>query len=261
MNSALHIVIALRGTKSILQHAYVTPPFKVVPLPQYDAAMPLQLMLMSSSPGMMDGDMWDIQVTCGEHTRTKLQTQSYQRIFPAKQGAHQKAVYTLEQGAHLQYIPHPLVPHADAILHAENNIYLADDCTLVWGEVLTCGRKLNGEIFHLTSLHNETRVYHQQNIIFIDKQIIQPKRIPIHAFGQYEQYTHQASLLYFDTHQQPNLPVDTLHELLATKENIAFGVSKTARNGLVVRLLGNGAEQLFSTLQQLSTLLQAKTYA
>jgi urease accessory protein len=39
------------------------------------------------------------------------------------------------------------------------------------------------------------------------------------------------------------------------EENISFGISETAANGFVLRVLGNGGEQLFNCFQQVQNFL------
>ena len=45
----------------------------------------LQLMLMSSSPGILDGDEYKIKIELEENCSLQLHTQSYQRLFNMKQ--------------------------------------------------------------------------------------------------------------------------------------------------------------------------------
>ena len=50
---------------------------------------------------------------------------------------------------HFVLLPHPSVPHEAIDFTSRNKIYLSDNCSLIFGEVLTCGRKLNGEVFSI----------------------------------------------------------------------------------------------------------------
>ena len=60
-----------------------------------------------------------------------------------KGSASQKMKVAIQKNGFLRYIPHPMVPHKESNYKAENTIYLEENATLIWGEILTCGRKLN----------------------------------------------------------------------------------------------------------------------
>ena len=96
------------------------------------------------------------------------------------------------------YLPHLSVPHEGSDFTARNKIYLVDNCSLVWGEVLTCGRKLNGEVFLFSKYHNVTEIFLNNKLIIKENLLIQPGQINVNAIGQLEGYTHQASLIYLD---------------------------------------------------------------
>ena len=112
----------------------------------------MNLMLMSSSPGVLDGDETTFVVDIATNASLKLETQSYQRIYQMKTGASQSITVNMQAGSLFSYIPFPLVPHKASIFTSRNKIFLSNHCTLQWGEVISCGRKLNNEVFQFTSV-------------------------------------------------------------------------------------------------------------
>ena len=48
-------------------------------------------------------------------------------------------------------------------------------------------------------------------------------------------------------------------ELLLTEKNIELGISAAPANGLIIRMLGNGAEQLYNCLQRVAEILRLQT--
>ncbi len=70
-----------------LKSAYHTTPFKVAEIREDKNSAVLELMLMSSSPGILDGDCYDFEVTVQENCKLEFSTQSYQRIFTMKGSA------------------------------------------------------------------------------------------------------------------------------------------------------------------------------
>ena len=244
MKAELHIQTALRNGKTFLKKAYHTTPLKIADIREDRSQKLLRLMLMSSSPGILDRDEYRIKIEVNEACSLELQTQSYQRIFSMKNGASQVTEVHLAKGASYSYLPHPSVPHVSSVFIAKNKIFLSSGCNLLWGEVLTCGRKLTGEQFLFSIYHNVTEVFLHNKLVIKENLLLQPSATDVSLIGQLEGYTHQASLLYLNETVSVNALVAELHRLLLTQKNICFGVSALPVAGLVVRMLGYQAEQL-----------------
>ena len=88
---------------------------------------------------------------------------------------------------------------------------------------------------------------------------MQPSLINVHAIGQLEGYTHQTSMIYLQPNVDCKILQSTIIELLSTEKNIELGISIAPVNGLIIRLLGHGAEQLYNCLQRVAQILQAQT--
>jgi urease accessory protein len=256
MKAALHIQTARRDTRTYLKKAFFTPPLKVADITEDKKANQLQLMLMSSSPGILDGDEYQLQIDLAEGCSLALQTQSYQRLFTMKQGATQQMRVDMEKGASFCFLPHPTVPHEQSKFLATNHIYMADGCSLIWGEVLTCGRKLNGEVFLFSKYHTVTQVFINRQLVVKENLLIKPAAMNLTAIGQLEGFTHQASLLYLNEKAPVNELSKTIIAYLAEQPGVLFGVSATPVNGLVVRLLGQRGEQLHNYLKMISQLIE-----
>src|SRR5204862_1577227 len=125
----------------------------------------LQLMMMCSSPGILDNDDYEIKISLDEDCKVQLHTQSYQRLFQMQTGAKQCTEVHLKEGASLVYLPHPAVPHAQSIFTSINKIYLSKKSSLIWGEILTCGRQLKAEVFTFSKYHNITEVCMEGRLI------------------------------------------------------------------------------------------------
>ena len=144
MTSELKITVGNRAGKSYVKQAYCTQPFKLAPVGEDKSDPTLYLMVRSSSPGILDGDHYEMQIDLAENTRLHLQTQSYQRLFRMQKGASQNLIVNLGNNSSFCYLPHPLVPHEKSIFRSYTTINLAAGATLTLGEVITCGRKLSG---------------------------------------------------------------------------------------------------------------------
>lgn len=249
MITTLHIQAAFAYGTTYLKKAYCTTPFKVANITEDKKAGVLKLMLMSSSPGILDGDEYRIKIELNNNCSLQLYTQSYQRLFNMQQQAQQDMEIHLAENASFCFIPHPAVPHQQSNFISRNKIFLSRNSSLIFGEILTCGRKLNGEVFLLSKFHTITEIFINNKLIIKENLLIQPASIDVNAIGQLQGYTHQASLIYLDENADIENLSSLILELLSTQKQISIGITAAPVNGLIVRLLGQKAEQLFECLK------------
>jgi urease accessory protein len=254
MIARVHIETALKNDRTYLSNCFFTTPYKVVDITEDRSKNELNLMLMSSSPGILDGDELEMKVKLQENTTLHLQTQSYQRLFNMKKGASQIMEVRMDKGSSFSYLPQPTVPHKDSNFTAANNIYLSESCSLVWGEVITCGRKLNGEAFAFSKFHSITRIFLNGRLVVKENLLIEPSNINVHAVGQLEGYTHQASLIFIGEAAATKNLIENTNQKLNEQKDICFGVSSLQVGGIVVRIHGFKAEQLYSCLKAIGKL-------
>jgi urease accessory protein len=252
MISELHIQTALRNNITFLEKAYCTTPFKIANITEDKKNNTLRLMLMSSSPGILDGDEYNIKIEVANNCSLHLQTQSYQRLFNMKAGATQKTEIYLEQGATFCFLPHPSVPHHSSVFVAKNKIFLANDCNLVWGEVLTCGRKLSGEVFRFSKYHSITEIFKKGKLFIKENLLMQPSLVDVNTIGQLEGFTHQATLIYLNENANTKQLIKIITEFLSTQTEITFGITAAPINGFILRMLGHKAEQLFDCIKTIA---------
>lgn len=256
LKASVHIETALRAGRTILKRSFCDAPFKLADVTEDKRQKHLNLMLMCSSPGVLDGDEYDFTVFVGEGSSLHLQTQSYQRIFQMKKGALQNTNVQVNEGASFVYLPHPAVPHKHSNFKGRNKIYVSGNCTLIWGEVISCGRKLNNEVFQFSSYHNWTEIYLNGRLSVKENLLLKPRETALNAVGQMEGYTHQSTFIYVNEKAAVDeLSADCLRAL-EREENVTFGVSALPANGLAARVLGHKAEQLFMLNQRLYSIVE-----
>lgn len=291
MNSHVTMHIAKRDGRSYLAGNYFTPPYKLANITEDRRDPYLHLMLMCSSPGVLDGDRQTIKITLEPNSRLHLHTQSYQRLFRMKQGASQSMDVHIGADASFCWLPHPCVPHAASVFAGTSRIFLGPRARLLWGEVLTCGRKLTGEVFAFSSYRMRTEVYIAHRLALLENISLQPSAIPVSTLGQLGGFTHQASLLFIeegrrvaeDTREQiaaylsgcagaecgdvdgvgadradPNRAgADRVQRGGRDNPSLLCGLTEGPANSLVVRLLGHSAECLYDHLQIIKNIINA----
>ena len=252
MIAELCIATALRHNKTVLKNCYCTPPFKVLDITEDRREETLHLMLMNASPGVLDGDVYNMQICIEAGCALHLHTQSYQRLFQMKGSASQRLQLQMAGGSSFYYLPHPSVPHATSNFSALTEIHLLKNCTLIWGEVLTCGRKGSGEQFSFSKYHSRTEIFLNGQLILKENLLLQPSLFDVKGLGQLEGYTHQASFIYLNEAVSIKEITDKLHEMLLLQKDICFGITSLHANGLVIRLLGYKGEHLHGLLKKIA---------
>jgi urease accessory protein len=256
MIARLNIQAAVKNGHTYLKNSFCTTPFKIANITADKKANLLELMLMSCSPGILDGDQYHIEINLEEGSAVKLSTQSYQRLFNMKESAAQFLQVNLAPGSDFYYLPHPVVPHKQSSFSAKNKIYLSGGCNILVGEILTCGRKLNGEVFLFSKYHSVTEIFLNDKLIIKENLLIEPGVMNVNAMGQLEGFTHQASLIYL-CEQAPGPELSRLlHEFLSGQNEIIFGITAAPVSGLIIRILGHKAEQIHECMVNMGEMIK-----
>lgn len=239
--------------QTILKDVYFTPPFNLVEVRENKKNHLLEMMVMSSSPGLLNDDFYDISIDVIDGSSLNLQTQSYQRIFVSEKGTNQQMNISVGDDAYFSHVPHPVVPHKGARYTAKNTIHIKNSSTLLWGEILTCGRKYMAEeeLFLFKKHHAITEIFQEAILIFKDNLYIVPEEIDLSQFGQYEGYTHQGSLFFIAPAIDVAERMENISKRLSEEDGISYGISKLTDNAYVLRVLGNEGEQLYKLFTEI----------
>ena len=244
---------------TFLKRGYCNTPFKIANITEDKKDPTLRLMLMSSSPGILNADEYKIKIELDQNASLQLHTQSLSAIVYHEGTGNATYRLRMASGSACCFIPHPVVPHRQSSFTTRNTFYLSENCNLIFGEVLTCGRKLNGEVFSFSKYHSITQILINDKLVIKENLLMQPDLVNVNSIGQLQGYTHQASLVYLDENAGIKTLIPRLYELVSSQEGISIGISAAPVNGLMVRMLGQKAEQLFDCLKLIAeTLLQSK---
>jgi urease accessory protein len=256
LTSSLNIQTGLRNGKTFLKNSFCNQPFKIADITEGRSTPDLKLMIMSSSPGILDGDEYEIKIGLEERTSLSVSTQSYQRLFQMGKGARQSLEITMKPGSSFTYLPHPIVPHSGSSFVSENKIFMSAGCGLLWSEIFTCGRKLNGESFCFSNYHNITSIFLGDKLVVKENLLIRPALVNMNSIGHMEGFSHQASMIFIDENMSIKPLAEDLRKSFLLETGIVAGLTELPVNGLIIRMLGNKAEQLFDFIRRKSEELQ-----
>ncbi len=239
-----------------MKDVFVSAPFRVVPVGQTKSDNAAYLMIMSSSPGILNGDRYDLRVKVEENARLQLQSQSYQRLFHMDGEATQLMQIELADNSGFSFVPHPVVPHKNSTFKSITKVEMGTNCAFLMSEIITCGRKLHGEVFAFKHFQNLIEIRHQNRLIFKDNVLLQPNLMPLSSIGILEGFTHQGTIAYINTANEPvGDMIELFFEMMQLESDIQFGISRIQHHGFVLRCLGQGAEQVFDCFQRIQNLI------
>ena len=257
MNSILKLSTKLsQSGKTQLAEYFVTPPFKVITLPSYGDAWTngLNAMQMSSSPGVLAGDVLEIDISLAKLTALSLNTQAFTRVQAMNEGesAMQTTHISLAENSRLFYLPHPLVLHKDSVFKQQTQIEMGEQSELIYGEIVAIGRVLNGERFAFRQFSSHLKIYVLQNDgkkrpLVSDCIQWWPSKMNLTALSQMENYSHQGSLTYLNlakSNAEIKQQVQALQHQFADEKDLLLGISLLNESGLMVRVLGHRAETI-----------------
>lgn len=242
--SLLKIETELKNDKTILKDTFFSAPLKIAK-PFYDEYYNMmKLCMLNVSAGIFSGDSFTIDINVNKNSRLELYTQSYSKVFQMKEGfAEQVLNINLEDGATLEYLPHPVIPYANSNYIATNVIRLKETSVLFFRDIISCGRYKRDESFKFKKFKSRTEVYLEGKLVFVDNTFLEPKYQELNTIGFYEGYTHQANVLIFNTKVDEELK-NGIVEFLYSYKNIEYGATVTCKNGIIVRILGKSSEKL-----------------
>ncbi|MFI1770587.1 urease accessory protein UreD [Thalassobellus citreus] len=259
MISRVSIESEVKNGITQLKSAFFNTPFKVLDIREDKQKTMLELILMCSSPGVLDGDELYFDYTLNKGSHLELTTQSFQRLFSMEKSAFQETKVTLNENAFLCYLPHPCVPHKGACFKNITTIFLDKKASILWGEIFTSGRKLKGEVFEFKQFQSVTKIYKENNLVFFENLYLKPSESNPMNLGQYEGFTHQLCLVFLHDSCDVKLLKMQLNTFLNEK-NVMFGISEAPTNGLVVKILYNKAEKLFLWMKEMAEIIKKNEF-
>ena len=240
---ALHL--GVKNGKTIISDVYNKAPLKIAK-PFYLDPPSGELFIYQMNPGggMLQGDVYRVEVEMEPGSGLFMSTQSAAKIYRTPQGqAAQYNLFRLGPDCLLEYFPDPVIPFAGSKFSGDTEVYLAKGCTAFWAEIVTPGRIRRDEAFQYDYYRSRTRVYWEEELILWDNWCQEPRHKDIASLGICEGFTHQGNLFIFSEKASQGL-ADSLHEKLLEQKNVMGSASLTAKNGIALRLLGKRADQV-----------------
>ncbi len=244
MDSRLYLQTVRHGGGTRLQDVFCTAPYKIMrPFVRGDRT---DLMVMAASAGLLAGDTLNAEYRFEGGSNVAVYTQGYEKVFNTGEGYAARHIrLSVGEGAHVRFLPQPVIPFAGSDFRSETQVSLAKDCRFVYAEVLACGRVGRGERFQLRQLDSRLQVTVDGQLVFAEHTRLDPVHINHAGLGQWQGFTHQGLLYVYGSAWEERV-LEMARRADALPDGL-IGVSRAVR-GVCVRALatsGDAVYQLF----------------
>ncbi|MBP0965242.1 MAG: urease accessory protein UreD [Oscillospiraceae bacterium] len=227
--SRLYICAENKNGRTVITDSFFSSPIKIAKpfyYPRYT-----EIMMMTASAGMLDGDIYEIEIVVKENASLKFTGQSFTKIFKSgeKGGAVQRVKITVENGGRFLYLPQPVIPFAESIFDGRTEIFLGNEASFLMQDIFSCGRTAMNEQFAFTSYRSRTAVHIDGTLAFLDNVKLLPNEADLSGIGFFEGHTHSGMMYSFNS--------DTPDSLCGTN----------AHKGKVIRMLSDSAQEILNS--------------
>jgi urease accessory protein len=243
-----------RGDHTILADLERRVPYMAQRALYPDPAMPdlAWVFMITTSGCVLQGDRLALEVALGPLARAHVTSQSATKIHAMEANfALQTQNITLDDGAYLEFLPEPLIPHRRARFLSDTQITLAPTATLLFAEIIQPGRKHHhpDECFGATLLSTSIRAVRPDGrTLFTEKLMIEPARRPVRQTGVMDSFDVMGNAVLLT----PEGNADRVHTRVAAEVDLVEGVASGACR------LPNGAGLIFKALGRETAQVKAK---
>lgn len=238
--SSLYIKAENHGGRTVISDCKFTSPLKIAK-PFYGDNC-TDIMMMTASAGMLEGDFYDIGINVGENASLKFTGQSYTKLFKSdKKGSAQRVSVSVEKGGSLLYFPRPVIPFAESVYSAETEIHLDGSSCFAMCDIISCGRTAMNEKFLFKEYRSRTLAYVDGKLVFLDNVRLVPSEINLSGIGFFENYSHMGMMYAYGYNSPPEL---------SEVSEIEAAVSK-ASEGFCIRAAANSADTIYKLFSEL----------
>jgi urease accessory protein len=240
-----------RGDRTILADLERRTPYLAQRALYCDPAMPdlAWLFMITTSGCVLQGDRLVLDISLAPAARAHVTTQSATKIHTMDANyAAQRQDIALADGAYLELIPEPLIPHRRARFTSDTRIVVAPTATLLYSEIVQPGRKHHhpDECFGVTLLSIATTATRPDGrLLFTEKLEIEPGRRAMRQTGVMDSYDVFGNVMLLTAKDAADRVHARVSADVDAANGIAFGACRLPNDaGLIYKVLGRETAQV-----------------
>lgn len=252
--AVLRASFANRNEGTILTSKYHTAPIKIAKT--FPLNGQLAVIVMDVSPGLLAGDRYELEWISSCNSHVMITNQSYMKVHPSMPSCGSSMIQTfkLDESAIVEHMPEPLMLYKNASFQNETFVELKRGAVWMHAEVLCPGRTLRGEQFDYRSYRNTLTVRYEDELIFTQRQRIEPANHVIHAPGCWDELTHLAAFYIFSDNLS-SIHLELIQQKLEDYKSpfghvVIAGASMTFRFGIAVSAASTAAWPLQQLMRE-----------
>jgi len=252
-----------RGETTILAKLYRRAPLIVHRAIYWDEEMPSMpcVFMITNSGGILQGDRNTISIEVGEMAQAHVTTQSATKIHEMDANyATQVQEIILREGAYLEYLPDPIIPHKHTRFVSQTRVQIDPSATLLYSEILMGGRKYygDGELFQYDLFSSSMRAERPDGIeLCTEKLIIAPHKFDVHQTGIMSGFDVLATVFLLTPKEHADQIFDRIPTGINRDEQWAAGASRLPNNaGLIFKVLGMETQPVRAKVREFWSLVR-----
>ena len=222
-----------------------------------DEALPQMAWLFVITTGgcVLQGDRLVLEASLKRGASAHVTTQSATKVHAMDANyATQAQAFVLDDGAYLEYLPDPLIPHRQARFASSTTITIAPSASLLCSEIVLNGRKHHhpDECFGATVLSLATSAARPDGTrLFTERLLIEPSRNPMRQTGVMDGFDVFGNVILCT----PPDTADRVHDRVGAEvdlaQGVAFGACRLPNDaGLIYKVLGRDSAQVKAKVRE-----------
>ncbi len=256
-NGLLRLGFERRGARTILADLDRRTPFMAQRVLYPERSLPdlAWLFIITTTGCVLQGDRLALDVRLGPGARAHVTTQSATKIHTMDANyAVQTQHISLADGAYLEYMPDPLIPHRRARFLGDTRICLPESATLLYSEIIQPGRKHHhpDECFGATLLSLATAATRPDGrLLFAEKLLIEPERRALRQTGVMGPFDVLGNLILLTPKDNAERVYARVEAAVDLEQGAAFGACRLPNDaGLIFKVLARETAQVKAKVRE-----------
>jgi urease accessory protein len=264
----LHLGFARRGKRTILADLDYRIPYRAQRALYCDDAMPdlAHIFLITTTGCLLQGDRMALDIALGQGARAHVTSQSATKIHSMDANyAAQTQTLALAEGAYLEFLPDPIIPHRRARFVSDTQISVAPSATLLYAEIIQPGRKHHHpeECFGAAVLSMGLEVRRPGgDILFTEKLLVEPQRHAMRQTGVMGPFDVFGNVLVCTPRQTAERIWQRTSAEVDLASGLAFGACRLPNDaGLIFKVLGRETTSVKSKVREFWSIVREEVTA